>query len=222
MKNEELQKAVLDAIKWEPLLHEAVIDVTAVDGIVTLSGTVNNFSEKSDALLAAQSVAGVKAVVEHMEIQLNNTLKPTDADIAAEVVNALKLNWQIPADSIKVEVEDGWITLTGSVKWNFQKLIVSNIAKNLIGVKGLVNSISIKAETDEEIEQKSIEDALCRSSSIDERHIVVHVSGHKVTLSGNVTSWHEKMEAERITWNAPGVSDIDNKLNVEHDYLFIE
>jgi len=221
--NAELQKDVQDAIKWEPLLNAAEIDVTVKDGVVTLTGTVDSYSKKSEAEDTAKNVAGVKAVVEKIEIKFSsNWAKKDDNEIATEVVNALKWNWQIPNDKVKVKVEKGWVTLEGELERNYQKEAAKNAVKNLLGVTGVVNNIKIKSETQGEIERKDIESGLRRNWSIRAKDIEVKVSGHKVTLNGTVNSWYQKDEAARIAWNAPGVWTVDNELVVKYDYSLLD
>jgi osmotically-inducible protein OsmY len=213
--NEEIQKDVQDAIKWEPLLNAAEIGVTVKDGVVTLTGTVDSYPKKMEAEDAAKRVEGVKAVVEKIEVKFNNGwAKKDDNEIATEVVNALKRNWQIPVDKIKAKVEKGWVTLSGELEWNYQKEAAKNAIKNLLGVTGVGNNITIKSETQDRVEKMDIESALRRNWSINDRNITVTASGHKVTLSGTVESWYEKDEAARIAWNAPDVWSVENELVV--------
>jgi osmotically-inducible protein OsmY len=215
--NAEIQKNVQDAIKWEPLLNAAEIGVTVKDGVVTLTGTVDSYPKKMEAEDAAKKVEGVKAVVEKIEVKFNNGwAKKDDNEIATEVVNALKWNWQIPVDKIKAKVEKGWVTLSGELEWNYQKDAVKNAVKNLLGVTGVGNNITIKSEAQDRIEKMDIESALRRNWSINDRNITVKASGHKATLTGTVDSWYEKDEAARIAWNAPGVWSVDNELVVEY------
>jgi osmotically-inducible protein OsmY len=216
--NAELQKDVQDAIKWEPLLNAAEIGVTVKDGVVTLTGTVDSYSKKTEAEDAAKKVAGVKVVVEKIEIKFsNNWGKKDDNEIATEVVSALKWNWQVPNDKVKVRVEKGWITLEGELQWNYQKEAAKDAVKNLLGVTGVTNNITIKSETQEQVEKKDIENALRRNWSIDDQDIDVNVSGHKVTLTGTVDSWYQKDEAARIAYNAPSVWTVDNDLVIEYN-----
>jgi osmotically-inducible protein OsmY len=221
--NEELQKDVQNAIKWEPLLHAAEIGVTAKDGVITLSGSVNSFAKKAEAEMAAKNVAGVKAVVEKIEIRFaSEWTKKDDNEIATEVLNAIKWTWEVPSDKIKVKVEKGWITLDGDLTWNFQKESVKNAVKNILGVTGVTNNITIKAESQNKIEKKMVEDALSRNWAINSDDIDVSVSGTKVTLTGTVGSLYQKDEAGRIAWNTPGVWTVDNELEVEYDYALID
>ena len=210
--NESLQKDVQEALKWEPLLHSAEIGVTAKDGIVTLFGTVDSYTKKIEAEHAAKMVAGVRAVVEKIDIKYGSYGKVSDEDIAAEVVNALKWNWTIPDDKVKIKVESGWVTIDGTVSWNYQKEAVNDAIKNLIGVKGFTNNIIIKSDITDLIEKTAIEKALARNWTINDKNIQVKVSANEVTLSGIVNSYYEKEEAERIAWNAPGVASVNNEL----------
>jgi osmotically-inducible protein OsmY len=214
--NADLQQDVQDAIKWEPLLNAAEIGVTVKDGVVTLTGTVDSYSKKTEAEDAAKNVAGVKAVVEKIEIKFgSNWSKKDDNEIATEVVNALRWNWQIPGDKVKVKVEKGWVTLEGELQWNYQKDAAKDVVKNLLGVQGVSNNITIKSDTLDQVEKKDIENALKRNWSINDKDIKVKVSNHKVTLTGSVNSWYDKDEAARIAWNAPGVWNVDNELVVD-------
>ena len=220
--NAELQKDVQDAIKWEPLLNAAEIGVTVKDGVVTLTGTVDSFTKKMEAEDAAKKVAGVKAVVEKIAIKLAHWGKTTDAEIAAEVLRALKWNWKVPNNKVKVKVEDGWITLEGDLHWNYQREAAKNAIQNLMGVTGVTNNIKIQSENDDSIEKMNIESALRRNWSVNDDDIHVEVSGTTVTLTGTVKSWYQRDEAEKIAWNAPGVWSVDNELIVEYDYDLVD
>jgi osmotically-inducible protein OsmY len=215
--NEMLQKDVQDAIKWQPLLNAAEIGVTAKDGVVTLSGTVDSYAKKLEAEDAAKNVKGVKAVVEEIEIKFASTWNKTDSEIAYEVINALQLDWAVPKEKVKVKVEDGWVTLEGDLPWNYQKDSAKKSVKSLEGVKGVMNYINIKTENTDEVEKKNIENAFKRNWAIDNQEIHVEVLGNNVTLNGAVHSIYQKEEAERIAWNAPGVWSVNNELYVEYD-----
>ena len=214
--NEVLQKDVQDAIKWEPLLNAAEIGVTAKDGVVTLTGTVDTYIKKSEAEDAAKKVAGVKAVVEEIQIKSGNFGKKNDGEIATEVLNALKLSWQIPNDKIQVKVEADWVTLEGELSWNYQKEIAKRIATNLVDVKWVTNNITIRSERVAKVEKEDVENALNRNWSLEDKHILVSVSENKVILNGTVNSWYQKDEASRIAWQAPGIISVDNELTVDY------
>ena len=216
--NAELQRDVQDSIKWEPLLNAAEIGVTVHDGIVTLTGVVDNYSKKAQAEDAAKKVAGVAAVVENIEVDFSSWNHTSDEDVAKEVLNAFKWNFQVPNDAVKIKVENGWVTLDGELEWNFQREAAKEAVSALNGVKGVSNNIKIKSEIQNILKQEDIESALERNWSISDDDIDVGVTGSRVTLTGTVSSWYQKDEAERIAWNAPGVEMVVNNLVVEYDY----
>ncbi len=214
--NAELQTDVQDAIKWEPLMHAAEIGVTVKDGVVTLTGTVDSYGKKLEAEKAAKNVVGVKAVVEQIKVKFPNSWSKTDNDIATEVLSALKLNWLVPDEKLKVKIEDGWVTLDGQLHYNYQREAAKDAVRFQMGVKGVTDNIVIQSETHDAIEKANIEGALKRNWNINDNDIKVQATGHKVTLTGTVNSWFQKDEASRMAWGAPGVWNVDNELAVEY------
>jgi osmotically-inducible protein OsmY len=219
--NEELQRDVQNAIKWEPQLHAAEIGVTAKNGVVTLMGTVDAYYKKIEAENAAKNVDGVKAVVEEIEIKYSSNTK-SDEDIANDVLKALTDNWNVPQENIQIKVEKGWVTLEGQVTWNYQKEAASKSISHLNGVKGVNSRIKIKAEIQDEIEKKNIARALASNWTLHSENILVRVDGTGVTLTGAVSSLYQKDLAEKIVWKTPGIWSVDNQLAVEHKYAISE
>jgi osmotically-inducible protein OsmY len=215
--NEDLQKDVQNAIKWEPLLNAAEIGVTAKDGVITLTGIVNSYSKKAEAENAAKNVTGVKAVAEEIEVNYGSSFKKNDAEIANEVLNAWKWNWEVPDEKIKVKVEGGFVTLEGELEWNYQREAAKKAVANLAGVKWVTNHITIKSESKDAVEKSAVECALERSWSIDDQDVDVSVTGNRVKLTGTVHSLYQKDEAGRLAWNAPGVYSVDNELLVDFE-----
>lgn len=219
--NATLQADVQNAIKWEPLLHAAEIGVTAKDGVVSLTGVVDSYTKKMEAESAAKKVIGVKALVEKIEVKLPGSWQKSDADIANAVLAALQSNWSVPKEKVTVKVEDGWVTLEGTLNWNYQRETAKSLVNYLWGVRGVTNNITIKSDSHDAIEQKDVEDAIARSLSFDENDIIVTVSGTTVTLGGTVTSWYQKDEAGRIAWNTPGIWHVKNELVVDYYYALV-
>ena len=219
--NQELQTDVQNAIKWEPLLHAAEIGVTAKDGVVSLTGTVDSYPKKVEAENAAKKVIGVKALVEEIEVKFPSSWSKTNEEIAKEVVVALESSWSVPDKKVTVKVEDGWVTLEGELAWNYQKDAAKSAVNFLSGVKGVTNNIKIKSDVHDEIEQEEVEDAIARSFSVDDCDIEVSVSGTTVTLTGTVDSWYQKDEAGRIAWNTPGIWHVNNELAVDYEYALV-
>ena len=195
-------------------MNAAEIGVTAQDGVVSLTGVVDSYVKKTEAEDAAKNVAGVTALVEKIEVRYPSSFNKTNAEIANEVLSSLVACWDVPNDKVKVKVEDGWVTLTGELGWNYQKEAAKDAIVSLTGVTGVTNNITIKSESMEAVEKAAIENALKRDWAFYDNHIRVQVSGHKATLTGTVASIYQKDEAGSIAWNAPGVWAVNNELTV--------
>jgi len=140
----DLQINVLAELSWEPKVTAAHIGVTARNGVVTLTGHVETYIEKSAAEAAAGRVKGVKAVAEELEVRIPSGVRRSDDDIAAAALKRLEWNSAVPADALKVKVEKGWVTLTGHVEWRYQLEAATQDVQWLLGVSGVSNNIEIK------------------------------------------------------------------------------
>ena len=217
----EIQKDVIEQLKWEPFLNSAQIGVSVKNGVVTLSGQVDAYSKKIQAEKAAKKVAGVKAIAEDIQVGLSPIYKKSDAEVAESVINALKWHTMIPEDKIKVSVEEGNVKLEGEVEWEYQRNQAKTTVENLTGVKFVTNLIAVKPKvTPYELQQK-INSSFQRSANIDAARISAEVLGGKVILRGKVRSFAEREDAENAVWSAPGVVSVENKLVIEEpEYAF--
>ena len=214
MTDLELKRNVESELNWEPSVNAAEIGVAVKDSIVTLTGHVQSYWQKIAAERAASRVSGAKAVVNELEIRLPSSSERTDEDIARAAVNALTWSISVPADRIKVKVSKGWITLEGTVEWQYQKAVAEKAVRDLVGVKGVVNLVDVKPRASTVEVKAAIEAALKRSAEVDASHIKVEADGDKVTLRGTVRSRSEREEAERAAWRSPGVRSVDNRIAV--------
>jgi osmotically-inducible protein OsmY len=210
----EIQRDVLNALKWEPSIDESQIGLTVKDGIVTLTGYVPHFPQKFAAEQAAKRVYGVKAVANDIEVRVVGAGQRTDTDIAAAAVNALKWDAMVPDERIKVTVTNGWVKLEGDVEWDYQRRAAEANVRRLIGVKGVSNLLTIRPRVRPTEVKTKIEEAFLRSAELDVRRIRVETSDGKVILRGNVRSWVEREAAEQAALAAPGVSEVENHLTV--------
>ena len=210
----DLQKDVQEELDWEPTVNPAHIGVTAHGGVITLTGHVLSYPEKSAAEKAAKRVYGVMAVADELEVKLPSSSKRTDEDIAAACVSALKSNYSVPDEKVQVIVRNGWVTLEGEVDLQFQKNAAYYSTRNITGVLGVANMLKVKPHVAPYDVKSKIEAAFKRNAEIDARRIGVETRDGKVFLRGNVRSWAEREEAQQAAWAAPGVTAVENELVV--------
>jgi osmotically-inducible protein OsmY len=210
----DVQRDVLDELAWEPSVNSAHIGVSVKDGVVTLSGHVDSYAEKYAAEDAAKRVDGVRAVANELDVKLPSRSKRTDEDLAQAAVDALKWNILVPSRKIKVTVSQGWVTLEGEVNWQFQRNATERAVRNLPGVRGVSNYITIKPDVSAKDIQSQIEEAFKRSAEVDADRIAIELDGDKVILRGTVKTWAEREEAERVAWSVPGISGVENLITV--------
>ncbi len=211
----QIQKDVLDEIKWDPFLSAAEIGVAVKEGIVTLSGHVDTYTKKLAAEKAAKRVVGVKVVAVDILVGISAHFKKTDTEIAEAVVSALKWHTAVQEEKIKIKVEDGIVKLEGEVEWEYQRNNATRAIENLTGVVSVINLIRVTPKISAADIEKKIGRAFHRSATVDAGRITVSLSGNKVILRGKVSSFAEKEEAERVAWAAPGVSSVESRLEIQ-------
>ena len=207
-----IQDAVLRQLEWDPQVNAEAVGVTAKDHTVTLTGYVDTYAGKLAAERAAKRVRGVRAVANDIQVRLK--LARTDPDIAADAAQALELRTSIP-DTVQAAVHNGHVTLTGIVDWLFQKREAESAVHDIAGVRGVMNYISVVPRASERDLRRRIVQAMHANADIDARHIDVTVVGGRATLTGTVRTWLKRDAVEHAVADAPGVTEVDNRLLVE-------
>lgn len=212
--DKDLERDVREELASDPRVDEKAIAVSAKGGVVTLSGSVPTYAAKVAAYHDAERVGGVSVLVEHMDVSLPDMHARSDADLAKAVGDSLRWDVEVPDGKIKTSVRDGWVTLEGTVDWQYQSLAADGAVRYLTGVKGVTNLIAVAPSLDKSIDVKRhIKAALTRSAEADAQRITVDIGdGGKVTLRGTVHSWSEREEAVRAAWATQGVRRVQDEL----------
>ena len=216
MQNDsDIQRDVMAELKAEPNLRDDDIAVGVRDGVVTLAGFTDSFADKWRAERVVSRVKGVRAVVNDLQVKLPSEDRRPDPELARAAVDSLKWNVLVPDDRIKVTVEDGWITLTGEVDWYYQREEAERSVRNLSGVKGVSNLITVaRVPAPGDVKQRIVE-ALRRGAQYDADRITVEVVGGRAVLKGKVRSYAEMQDALRAARNVPGITEVENQLTVD-------
>lgn len=213
--DQEIERDVKDELTWNPDLDASDMAVSVKKGVVTLAGFVKSYSDKYEAEAATKRVDGVKAVANDLEVRLPAIDQRPDPDIARDAVHAIKSQLPISSEHIQVVVKSGgWVTLDGTVEWNYQRQTAETAVRRIKGVKGVTNSIVVKPQLEPREIRRQIQEAFRRSAEIDSNRVDVETHGSEVILKGSVRSWIEREEAERAAWAAPGVTKVEDRLVV--------
>jgi len=215
MSDIALRQHILNELEFEPSLDAAHIGVGVEDGVVTLTGYVHSFAEKAIAEQAVARVKGVRALAQELQVRYPQNKKTDDDQIAKRALKIIAWDTTVPDDKMKIKVQNGWITLSGEVEWSYQKTGAEEAVRKLSGVIGVTNLITVRPHADVRNVKYRIEEALKRNAQLEAKEIRVTVDGGKVTLEGNVPAWHERAVAEKAAWSAPGVSAVEDRIQVK-------
>ncbi len=213
--DQQLKKEVEAELEWDASINAANVGVSVRDGVVTLTGHLDTFTEKRFVERAAQRVAGVRALAVELDVKLAADHVRSDSEIAAAIESAFQWATTVPHEKIKVRVEKGWVTLAGEVEWEFQRRKAEACVRPLVGVAGITNLITLKAQVTPANITHRISDALKRQAEREANAIEVIVKDSTVTLEGTVHSWAERAAVQGASYSAPGISQVINNLNVE-------
>ena len=213
--DKQLRADVTDELAWDPAVNAAGIGVIVCNGVVTLTGHLDSFAEKHAAERAVRRVAGARGIAVELDVKLAPAHKRSDSEIAQAATAAVSWHALVPVDRVKVEVENGWVTLSGEVDWSYQYASAEQCIRPLVGVRGLTNAITIKARASNLDVGEQIAAALRRHAEREAHHIGVEIEGSVVTLRGSVHSLSEHDAAVGAAFSAKGVSRVVDKLEIQ-------
>lgn len=214
MNDMQLRQNVIDELDFEPSIDAADIGVAAENGVVTLTGHVRSFEQKLAAERAVWRVKGVKALAEEIEVRLDSDKKTSDDEIAQRALRILAWSSSAPPGAIKVKVQDGFVTLSGKVEWNFQRQAAERAVRKLSGVAGVIDELMLEPKACTADVEERIRSALQRHAEVEAARIRVSVVDGCVDLSGEVDNWDERRAVERAAWSVPGVQQVRTDLRI--------
>ena len=211
-----LKQDVEEELAWRPEIDSDHVGITTDNGVVTLKGYVPSYVQKHAAEAAVKRVAGVRGVVQSLQVYLGGSNPTEDEELARRAINSLDWDALVPRACVKVTVEGGWVSLSGEVSWQYQKNAAENAVRKLCGVVGVINNVAIKRQPQPTDIKQRIEYALKRSAELDSKSIQIAVANGTVTLEGTVDSWAARDQAKGAVWAAPGVIEVRDNLRVVH------
>ena len=210
----DIRDAVEAELEFDPLVDDADIDVVNIDGDVALNGTVPSYPQYLEATAAAQRVAGVRKVHNHLQVMLPGEDYRDDAMLTTAANNALTLNVTVP-EGVEATARDGNLTLTGTVEYGRQRKAAELAVAGLVGVRNVKDDIDISYDADPVDVTWLVQDALDRNALVeDDSDVSVDTSGNTVTLRGHVRTWAERDAVVGAAWMAGGVMQVRDDLDI--------
>lgn len=215
MNDKALRQNVMEELDYEPSIESAAIGVAVENGIVTLTGHVPSYAQKLAAERAAWRVKGVRGIAQDIEIRLPSDKKVNDDEIAERALAILSWSAPLPPDAVRVRVTDGWVTLSGHARWNYQRLAAERLVLKLSGVVGISNEITLAPAAEAGDVRQRILEALQRHAEVEASRIRIDVGeGGRVRIEGEVDDWDERQAVERAVWSAPGVRSVEDHVRI--------
>lgn len=216
MNDMQLRQDIIEEIDFEPGIDATGIAVSVTGGVATLSGHVPSYSQKVDAEKVVWRIKGVKALAQELEVRLPQDAKVNDDEIATRAARIIAWSASVPSDAIHVKVSRGWVTLTGTVDWHFQRFSAEAAVRRLTGIHGVINNVELRQTLKPESVRDKIKEALRRHVEGEASRIRINVaSPGDVTLEGDVGDYEERRAIERAAWAVPGVRKVHDNLNIQ-------
>ena len=212
MDDNSLRSLIEEELGLDPRINASGIGVTVENGIVTLSGHVDTYAERVAAEQCISGIRSVRGIAQEIEVRYPNHKKIADDEIAARVLKIIAWDTTIPDGAIKVRVHNGGVTLTGEVRWGFERAAAEQAVEKLGGVTTITNLVIVRSETNQKNVRERIEQALLKDANLEADHIQVAVNDGEVSLTGTVRAWYDRSIAEKAAWGVPGVVKVSNQL----------
>ena len=212
-RTKDIREAVEDELTFDPLVDSSNITVKNVSGIVALNGTVPSYPQYLEAAAAAQRVAGVKHVHNHLAVELPDGDYRDDVQLATAANNALAWDVRVPG-GIEATARNGSITLTGTVRHGAQRTAAEFAVGGLAGVRNIRDEIDIDYDAADPVDVTAlVQAALDRNALVlDDSDVLVGTNGNVVSLTGHVRTWAEHDAVIDAAWMASGVYDVIDNL----------
>jgi len=215
MQESQLRQNIIDEFEFDPSFNGEHVGVVVDKSVVTLSGHVESYAQKLAVIAAARRVKGVHTIAENIEVRYPYQGKTADDQIAQRASDILNWDVLVPKDSVDVLVHDGFVTLSGTVDWQYQRVAAEDDMRKLSGIVCVTNMIKIKPHIDASDIKTRIESALKRHAEIEADAIRISIqNGDKVVLEGRVDNWDERHKVENAAWSTPGVASVDDRLTI--------
>jgi osmotically-inducible protein OsmY len=213
----QIERDVRKELQWDPRVDSTEVKVQVDRGVVTLSGTIGSYAKKLAAKSAAHRVAGVLDVVNDLLIDLPESLKRKDQDIARTIRQALEWDVLVPEERLHSTVSQGWVTIEGEVDTPSQREDAEAAIERLAGVRGVNNQIVVNSRVRPSAEtiRGAIAEALNRQVHREANRIHIGVNDGVVTVTGTLRSWAEKNAVLNVVQFAPGVERLKDELVVD-------
>ncbi len=211
MTDKEIEIAVEEELRQDQAVASYLVDIACTKGIVTLTGSVDNLLAKDRALAIAETVKGVRSVINR--IAVNPLQAKSDEDIQMDVVQSLLTDPVTELFEIDVTVDDKVVTLKGKADSHIERQHTGRVAKSVNGVKEVKNRIILDYKTSRSDEDlaNDIAQALRWDTLVDDALIRISVNNGKVDLKGTVGSAAEKRRAVNHAW-LPGIKEVDAQM----------
>jgi osmotically-inducible protein OsmY len=214
MSDNTLRQDILDELEFEPSVDATTVGVAVRDGVVTLTGWLESYSEKLAVERAVERIKGVKGIAQEIEVRPVAPNGLHDDEITLRAVAALRWSTLVPDGRVMVKVERGHVTLMGTLDWAYQKRGALDLVRGLRGVTAVTDLIELAERVASKDVKTAIEDALRRNAELEDRDVKVSVAGNRVTLEGRVASWRARRVVEDAAWSVAGVTEVTDQLIV--------